>query len=61
MAVANLIVRDATGIKFTSEGELMNKKKSVVGAIILSSAVGLASGPVWSQEAPGKLVNQIPS
>jgi peptidoglycan hydrolase-like protein with peptidoglycan-binding domain len=32
----------------------MNKKKSVVGAIILSSAVGLASGPVWSQEAPGE-------
>jgi peptidoglycan hydrolase-like protein with peptidoglycan-binding domain len=32
----------------------MKRKKSVVGAIILSGAVGLASSPVWSQEAPGE-------
>lgn len=32
----------------------MKKRKSVVGAIILSSAVGLVSTPVWSQEAPGE-------
>jgi len=32
----------------------MKKRKSVVGAIILSGAVGLVSTPVWSQEAPGE-------
>lgn len=32
----------------------MKRKKSLVGAIVLSSAVGLVSGPVWSQEAPGE-------
>jgi peptidoglycan hydrolase-like protein with peptidoglycan-binding domain len=32
----------------------MKGKKSVVGAIILSGAVGLVSGPAWSQEAPGE-------
>jgi peptidoglycan hydrolase-like protein with peptidoglycan-binding domain len=32
----------------------MERKKSVIGAIILSGAVGLVSGPTWSQEAPGE-------
>jgi peptidoglycan hydrolase-like protein with peptidoglycan-binding domain len=32
----------------------MKRRKSLVGAIVLSSAVGLVSGPVWSQEAPGE-------
>jgi hypothetical protein len=32
----------------------MKKRKSVVGAIILSGAVGLVSAPAWSQEAPGE-------
>jgi peptidoglycan hydrolase-like protein with peptidoglycan-binding domain len=32
----------------------MNRKKSVLGAVILSGAVGLVSGPAWSQEAPGE-------
>jgi peptidoglycan hydrolase-like protein with peptidoglycan-binding domain len=32
----------------------MKRRKSLVGAIVLSSAVGLASGPAWSQEAPGE-------
>jgi peptidoglycan hydrolase-like protein with peptidoglycan-binding domain len=32
----------------------MSRKKSLVGAIVLSSAVGLVSGPAWSQEAPGE-------
>jgi hypothetical protein len=32
----------------------MKKRKSFVGAIVLSSAVGFVSGPVWSQEAPGE-------
>jgi peptidoglycan hydrolase-like protein with peptidoglycan-binding domain len=32
----------------------MKKKKSLVGAIILSGAVGLASAPASSQEAPGE-------
>jgi peptidoglycan hydrolase-like protein with peptidoglycan-binding domain len=32
----------------------MKKRKSVVGAIILSGAVGLVSTPVWSQEVPGE-------
>jgi peptidoglycan hydrolase-like protein with peptidoglycan-binding domain len=30
----------------------MKSRKSVVGAIVLSSAVGLASSAVWSQQAP---------
>jgi peptidoglycan hydrolase-like protein with peptidoglycan-binding domain len=32
----------------------MERKKSLVGAIVLSSAVGLVSGPAWSQQAPGE-------
>ena len=32
----------------------MKKRKSMIGAIILSGAVGLASTPAWSQEAPGE-------
>jgi peptidoglycan hydrolase-like protein with peptidoglycan-binding domain len=36
------------------KGERMKNKKSVVGAIILSGAVGLASTSVWSQEVPGE-------
>ena len=33
----------------------MKRKKSVVGAMILSGAVGLVSSPAWSQnEAPGE-------
>jgi peptidoglycan hydrolase-like protein with peptidoglycan-binding domain len=32
----------------------MKRRKSVVGAIILSGAVGLVSTPVWSQEVPGE-------
>jgi peptidoglycan hydrolase-like protein with peptidoglycan-binding domain len=32
----------------------MKRRKSLVGAIVLSSAVGLVSGPAWSQEAPGE-------
>ena len=32
----------------------MKNKKSVIAAAILSGAVGVASGPVWSQEAPGE-------
>ena len=32
----------------------MNGKKSVVGAVILSGAVGLVCSPAWSQEAPGE-------
>ena len=32
----------------------MKKRKSLLGAIILSSAVGLVSGPALSQEAPGE-------
>ena len=32
----------------------MKNQKSVVGAIILSGAVGLASTSVWSQEVPGE-------
>jgi peptidoglycan hydrolase-like protein with peptidoglycan-binding domain len=32
----------------------MNGRKSIIGAVVLGSAVGLVSGPVWSQEAPGE-------
>ena len=32
----------------------MKTRKSMIGAIILSGAVGLAAAPVWSQEAPGE-------
>ncbi len=32
----------------------MKKRKSMIGAIILSGAVGLASTTAWSQEAPGE-------
>jgi peptidoglycan hydrolase-like protein with peptidoglycan-binding domain len=32
----------------------MGRRKSLVGAFVLSSAVGLVSGPAWSQEAPGE-------
>ena len=31
----------------------MKKRKSVVGAIVLSSAVGFASSAAWSQQVPG--------
>jgi peptidoglycan hydrolase-like protein with peptidoglycan-binding domain len=39
---------------FFQKGESMKRKKSLVGTIVLSSAVGLVSSPVWSQEAPGE-------
>lgn len=32
----------------------MRTKKSMIGAMLLSGAVGLAAAPVWSQEAPGE-------
>lgn len=32
----------------------MQKRKSMVRAILLSGAVGLLSTPAWSQEAPGR-------
>jgi peptidoglycan hydrolase-like protein with peptidoglycan-binding domain len=32
----------------------MKKRRSMISAIILSGAVGLASTPGWSQEAPGE-------
>ena len=54
MSLAKLCNQDATVLKFFQKGELLKGKKSVVGAIILSGAVGLASGPAWSQEAPGE-------
>ena len=31
----------------------MQKRKSVIGAIVLSSAVGFASSAAWSQQVPG--------
>jgi len=39
----------------------MKNKKSVVGAIILSGLVGLASTSVWSQEVPGERRQSDPS
>ena len=32
----------------------MKRRKSVVGALVLSSAVGFASSAAWSQQVPGK-------
>ena len=32
----------------------MKRRKSVIGAIVLSSAVGFASSAAWSQQVPGK-------
>jgi peptidoglycan hydrolase-like protein with peptidoglycan-binding domain len=32
----------------------MKARKSMIGAILLSGAVGLLAAPVWSQEAPGE-------
>src|SRR5882724_10138959 len=39
----------------------MKKRQSVVGAIILSGAVGLVSAPAWSQEVPGETRQQDPN
>ena len=39
----------------------MKKSKSVVGAIILSGAVGLVCAPAWSQEAPGETRQSDPN
>lgn len=39
----------------------MKKRKSVVGAIILSGAVGLVCAPAWSQEAPGETRQSDPN
>jgi peptidoglycan hydrolase-like protein with peptidoglycan-binding domain len=32
----------------------MKRRKSVIGALVLSSAVGFASSAAWSQQVPGK-------
>jgi len=41
--------------EFLRKENYMKRKKLVVGAMILSGAVGLVSGPAWSQdEAPGE-------
>src|SRR5262249_53570269 len=55
MPLANLLVRTQRSKNFLRKENYMRRKKSVVGAMILSGAVGLVFGPAWSQdEAPGE-------
>ncbi len=61
MPLAIMLSENATEQNYFLKGERMKNKKSVVGAIILSGAVGLASTSVWSQEVPGERRQSDPS